>query len=57
LDKIKGDGIMAIFGFKDNNTDDNIKSALYALNSAIELNAFLKILKMNGLKYGRINLV
>ena len=35
LDKFMGDGIIAIFGFKDNNTDENTKSTLGALNSAI----------------------
>lgn len=44
LDKFIGDGIIAIFGFRDNNTYENIKSVLDALNSAIELtNCFDKI--------------
>jgi class 3 adenylate cyclase len=42
LDKFIGDGIMAVFGFKDNNTDDNIKSTLDALNSAIELKSIFE---------------
>jgi class 3 adenylate cyclase len=32
LDKFMGDGIIAIFGFKDNNIYDNTKSAQAALN-------------------------
>ena len=50
LDKFMGDGIMAIFGFKDNNTDDNIKSALYALNSAIELNRIFENIRNEWIK-------
>jgi class 3 adenylate cyclase/plastocyanin len=42
LDKFMGDGIIAIFGFKDNNTYDNTKSALDALNSAIELDTIFE---------------
>ena len=46
-----GDGIiMTIFGFKDNNTDDNIKSALYALNSAIELNSIFENIRNEWIK-------
>ena len=37
LDKFIGDGIIAIFGFKDSSILDHTKSVLAALNSAIEL--------------------
>ena len=50
LDKFMGDGIMAIFGFKDNNADDNIKSALHALNLAIELNSIFENIRNEWIK-------
>lgn len=45
LDKFIGDSILAIFGFKDNNTLDHTKSALDALNSAIELDSLFEKIK------------
>jgi len=50
LDKFMGDGILAIFGFKDNNTLEHIKSALDALNSAIELDSLFKKTKSEWVK-------
>jgi adenylate cyclase len=50
LDKFMGDGIMAVFGFKDNNADDNIKSALHVLNSAIELNSIFENIRNEWIK-------
>ena len=45
-----GDGITAIFGFKDNNTYDNTKSALDAMNSALELDAIFEKIKHEWIK-------
>jgi adenylate cyclase len=50
LDKFIGDGIIAIFGFKDNNTHDNTKSVLLALNSAIELDIIFEKIKSEWIK-------
>ncbi len=45
LDKFMGDGLMAIFGFKDNKIYDNKESVLDALKSAIELSAIFEKIK------------
>jgi len=45
-----GDGIMAIFGFKDNNAYDNTKSALDAMNSALELDVIFEKIKHEWIK-------
>jgi class 3 adenylate cyclase/plastocyanin len=50
LDKFTGDGILAIFGFKDNNTLDHRKSAINALNSAIELDSLFEKIKSEWVK-------
>lgn len=50
LDKFMGDGIIAIFGFKDNNIDDNTESALDAMNSAIELDIIFEKIKSEWIK-------
>ena len=50
LDKFMGDGIMAIFGFKDNNAYDNTKSALDAMNSALELDVIFEKIKHEWIK-------
>ena len=41
---------MLVFRFKDNNADDNIKSALLALNLAIELNSIFENIRNEWIK-------
>lgn len=55
LDKFMGDGIIAIFGFKDNNICDNTKSAQAALNSAIELDTIFEKIKSEWIKISQDN--
>lgn len=50
-----GDGIIAIFGFKDNNICDNTKSAQAALNSAIELDTIFEKIKSEWIKISQDN--
>ena len=53
LDKFMGDGIIAIFGFKDNDILDHTKSALDALNSAMELDSIFENIKNEWIKIWR----
>jgi class 3 adenylate cyclase/plastocyanin len=47
LDKFMGDGIMAIFGYKDSDVNDNgKKGAISAVNAAIELRDFFDEMKL-----------
>jgi class 3 adenylate cyclase len=50
LDKFIGDGIIAIYGFKDDNILDHTNSALDALNSAIELDLIFEKIKNEWIK-------
>ncbi|HEX5185714.1 MAG TPA: adenylate/guanylate cyclase domain-containing protein [Nitrososphaeraceae archaeon] len=50
LDKFIGDGIIAIFGFKDKDNLDHTKSVLDALNSAIELDLIFEQIKNEWIK-------
>lgn len=50
LDKFIGDGIIAIFGFKDSSILDHTKSVLAALNSAIELDIIFEKIKSEWIK-------
>ena len=50
LDKFMGDGIIAIFGFKDNNVYDNTESAINAINSAIELDTIFEKIRDEWIK-------
>lgn len=50
LDKFMGDGIIAIFEFKDGNSYDHITSALDEVNSAIELNNSSEKIKSEWIK-------
>jgi class 3 adenylate cyclase len=55
LDKFMGDGIMALFGFRDGNADDNGKEgATCAVNAAIELRNFFEEIKVDWIDLWRV---